>query len=398
MRASTILLVLLLFGFQKITAQELMPIQNFGENPGNLKMYIHLPPSANKVLPLVVVLHGCSQNAGMVAKQSGWNELANKYGFAVLYAQQKMSNNIGNCFCWYNANDVDKGKGENASITSMIEYTKAHYLIDSSKVFVTGLSAGAAMAVSMLATHPETFKAGAIFAGAPFNVASRFFTSLFAMQGWILKSPENWGKLVRAQNPNYQGFYPSIIVYQGKADAIVNKRNGYEIVKQWTNLQGIQPIPTQQIKRFAGKRFIEKNVYKNASLQDVVVYYKVKGLGHALMIDPGKCEMQGGKRKLFSTDKNYYSTYWTAVDFGLITPHTITGANTVNRFQQLTLSVPATEGTTYKWQIPKGCKSNNKNSNSISINWGKISGGVNVETKSQDGCKTVYQTKFIEVK
>ena len=149
MRYFFTLIVLFSSAFQSISAQELTPIENFGANPGNLKMYVHIPAVQTQTMPLVVVLHGCSQNAGMVAKQTGWNQLADEYGFAVLYAQQKMSNNMGNCFCWYNPGDVDKGKGENASITAMIDYLKQHYSIDSNRVFITGLSAGAAMAVSM---------------------------------------------------------------------------------------------------------------------------------------------------------------------------------------------------------------------------------------------------------
>lgn len=401
MRYILIVAFFLFSSSQSIFAQDLTAINDFGSNPGNLKMYVHVPlnPSSNKAMSLVVVLHGCSQNAGMIAKQTGWNLLADKYGFAVLYAQQKMSNNMGNCFCWYNPNDVDKGKGENASITSMMDYMKQHYSIDSNRVYITGLSAGAAMAVSMMATHPASFKAGAIFAGAPFKAANKFITGMFAMEGWVLKSPEHWGDLVRAQNPEYKGSYPTMIVYQGKADVVVNKRNGYEIVKQWTNLQGISARPTQRIKRYAGKKFIEKNVFQDAMQEDVVIYYKVRGLGHALLVDPGKCVQQGGKHKLYSADKNYYSTYWTAVDFGLITPYTISGNKSAKPYQQnLTFSVPSTEGAKYKWTFPSGCRIISKNGNTVNVNWGKVSGSVNVTVLYNDKCKTVYQTLFVDVK
>lgn len=390
---------LFLFTSLSLFAQDLTAVNDFGPNPGNLKMYMHLPSNQAKLMPLVVVLHGCSQNAGMVAKQTGWNQLADKYGFAVLYAQQKMSNNMGNCFCWYNPGDVDKGKGENASIAAMMDFMKQHYAIDSNRVFITGLSAGAAMAVSMMATHPESFKAGAIFAGAPFKAANKFITGMFAMEGWVLKNPQHWGDLVRAQNPNYKGPYPTMIVYQGKADVVVNKRNGYEIVKQWTNLQGIAATPSKRIKRFAGKKCIEKNVFQNSMQEDVVIYYKIRGLGHALLVDPGKCEMQGGKHKLYSADKNYYSTYWTAVDFGLITPYTINGTKIVKAYQQnLTFSVPSTKGEKYKWTFPSGCRIISKNGNMVNVNWGKASGAVNVTVLNNNKCKTVYQTLFVDVK
>lgn len=391
------IIVFFLFS-SSVSAQDLTAVPYFGPNPGNLKMYIHLPPIHANAMPLVVVLHGCSQNAGMVAKQTGWNKLADEYGFAVLYAQQKMSNNMGNCFCWYNPGDVDKGKGENASIAAMIDYMRQHFSIDSNRVYITGLSAGAAMAVSMMATHPETFKAGAIFAGAPFKTASSFFSGMLAMEGWILKSPEHWGDLVRTQNPNYKGSYPTMIVYQGKADVVVNKRNGYEIVKQWTNLHGIAATPTIHIKRFAGKKCIEKNVFKNAKQEDVVVYYKVRGLGHALLIDPGKCEQQGGKHKLYTTDKNYHSTYWTAVDFGLITPPTIEGPAMVKVLQSsLTFKAEDIANARYTWTFPRGCVVERKTNNTITVRWGKQPGSVNVIVKTSNKCKITYQTKYVSV-
>lgn len=131
--------------------------------------------------------------------------------------------------------------------------------------------------------------------------------------------------------------------------------------------------------------------------KDVVIYYKVRGLGHALLVDPGKCEMQGGKHKLYSADKNYYSTYWTAVDFGLITPHTINGTISVKAFQQnVTFSVPAIDGAKYKWIFPSGAKIISSNNNTVIVNWGKVSGSLNV-TVTKDKCKTVYQTLFVEV-
>jgi hypothetical protein len=154
-----------------------------------------------------------------------------------------------------------------------------------------------------------------------------------------------------------------------------------------------------RIKRFAGKKCIEKSVFQNTEKEDVVIYYKVRGLGHALLVDPGKCEQQGGKHKLYSADKNYYSSYWTAVDFGLITPHTISGDKSVKENQQnVTFSVPITDGAKYKWKFPSGCKIISNNGNSVIVNWGKVSGSVNVTVTNKDKCKTVYQTLFVDVK
>ena len=92
--------------------QAIQHVNSFGSNPGNLKMYLYKPAllDESKLVSLVVVMHGCLQNAGVVAKQSGWNKLADKYGFLVLYPQQRILNNPMKCFCWYNRNDIEKGQ------------------------------------------------------------------------------------------------------------------------------------------------------------------------------------------------------------------------------------------------------------------------------------------------
>ena len=85
--------VVLLFGCLSVCAQkDLRQVKSFGSNPGNLKMYLHTPPGsdAKTKMPLVVVLHGCTQNASVVANQNG---------FRVLYPQQRMVNNPMRCFC-----------------------------------------------------------------------------------------------------------------------------------------------------------------------------------------------------------------------------------------------------------------------------------------------------------
>lgn len=75
----------------------LVEIQGFGDNPGNLNGYYYAPQGLPADAPLVVVLHGCAQDAAGIARLSGWNRLAETYGFAVLYPQQKRANNLNNC-------------------------------------------------------------------------------------------------------------------------------------------------------------------------------------------------------------------------------------------------------------------------------------------------------------
>lgn len=381
--------------------QNLKRISNFGNNPGNLRMYTYVPEHLkdDSAAPLVVVLHGCLQNAKIVSRQTDWNKLADRYGFRVLYPQQRVWNNPEKCFCWYNKNDIEKDKGEVYSILQMIDYTKQNYTVDTSKVFVTGLSAGAAMSVSLMAVYPEVFNAGAIFAGGPYKAATNIWTGMMAMYGWRVKKPEAWGKYVREQNPNYNGAYPKMIVYHGKMDIVVNRRNATEIVKQWANLHSISEKPTEIIPRFSGNKNIERRAHKDSNGNEAVIYYRIKGVGHALPVDPGKCESKGGRMKPFSADKNFFSTYWAAVDFGLIAPATILGERKVKKFQKaVSFSVSANNGSSYIWAVNKGCRIvSGQGTNSVVVDWSDENGFVNVTEIQGRKCRKPYSTLSVEV-
>ena len=79
----------------------MIELKDFGPNPGELKAFLHLPPQPEGKLPLVIAMHGCLQNSQIYAKETGWNELADKQGFAVLYPEQVPTNNPNNCFSWF---------------------------------------------------------------------------------------------------------------------------------------------------------------------------------------------------------------------------------------------------------------------------------------------------------
>lgn len=388
------------FLFAAVTANaQLSRVKHFGKNKGHLKMYVHVPAGIdkNKEAPMVVVLHGCLQCAGSVASQTGWNKLADEHGFYVLYPQQRATNNMQKCFKWYKRKHLKKGKGENASIMSMVGYMKSSYRIDSSKVFITGLSAGAAMSVIMMADYPETFNAGAIFAGGPYKVANGMVQGMMSLLGWRLKSPQKWGDLVRMQNTLYKGAYPRMIIYQGNKDKVVNKRNGVELMEQWTNLHGIGTTASETIPAFLNNGDIQRNAYQSKDGKEVVTFYKVNGLGHALIIDPGKCKYEGGRRGFFSKDKNYFSTLWTAYDFGLIQMPLISGKEVVAPNEKgVMYTVAANADAKYEWSLPQGCKiTNAPGSNVVFVDWGNSAGAIHVTEIDGQGCKKQYKTLFV---
>ena len=196
-------------------------------------MFTFAPPRLAPSPALVVVLHGCTQTAASYDLGAGWSTLANRHGFALLLPQQQPSNNPKNCFTWFQRQDATRDQGEALSIRQMVEKAILDFGIDRSRVYVTGLSAGGAMASVMLATYPEIFAAGAIVAGLPYGAAANVQEALECMfKGRTCPSLE-WAELVRRASP-HQGPWPKISVWHGSADAIVKPSNADEIIKQWT--------------------------------------------------------------------------------------------------------------------------------------------------------------------
>jgi poly(hydroxyalkanoate) depolymerase family esterase len=178
----------------------LTEVTGFGSNPGALRMFEYVP--ADPQPALVVVLHGCTQTAASYDFGAGWSTLADRHGFVLLLPEQQRANNAKNCFNWFRAGDIERGRGEAMSIRNMVEKMIVDHGIDRRRVFVTGLSAGGAMTSVMLATYPDAFAAGAIIAGLPYGTATNVNEAFGSMGQVRARSAREWGDLVRAASPH----------------------------------------------------------------------------------------------------------------------------------------------------------------------------------------------------
>jgi poly(3-hydroxybutyrate) depolymerase len=137
----------------------LVQVSSFGSNPGALSMYTYTPAGLATGRPVVVALHGCTQTASDYYTHSGWPALADRWQFEVVFPQQSSANNSSQCFNWFSTADDTRGNGEAASIKSMVDKAVADHGSDTSRVFVTGLSAGGGMTADLLAAYPDVFAA-----------------------------------------------------------------------------------------------------------------------------------------------------------------------------------------------------------------------------------------------
>lgn len=216
----------------------LRPMPDFGSNPGALRMGLHVPDGLTAKAPLVVVLHGCAQTAAGYAAGAGWITLADRHGFAVLCPEQVRANNVNLCFNWFEEADVRRGGGEAASIAQMVRRAVADLDLDGRRVFVTGLSAGGAMAAALLATYPELFAAGAIIAGLPYGAASGVNQALGAMRRIPDLSATAWGDKVRAAAPSPPR-WPKVAIWHGDADTTVTPAAAEALARQWCDVHAV---------------------------------------------------------------------------------------------------------------------------------------------------------------
>ncbi|MBV1799135.1 PHB depolymerase family esterase [Siccirubricoccus sp. G192] len=126
----------------RTAAPHLTEVQDFGPNPGALRMLSFVPEGLPEGAPLVVALHGCTQNAAGYDRGCGWSDLARQLGFALLLPEQRQANNPNRCFNWFEPGDTARDAGEAASIRQMVAHMLAAHRLDPRRVFVTGLSAG----------------------------------------------------------------------------------------------------------------------------------------------------------------------------------------------------------------------------------------------------------------
>ena len=299
----------------QVDAQEhrLVEVTGFGSNPGELRMYAYVPDDLPANAPLVVVLHGCTQSAGSYNKGAGWSTLADRHGFALLFPQQQWNNNPLRCFNWFKPEDNERERGEPLSITQMVDRMAIDHGIDRRRVFVNGTSSGGAMTTVLLATYPEVFAGGAVLSGVPYRTAKGLQEGLESIFQGRCRSGREWGDLVRAAS-SHQGPWPKLSVWHGDADTAVKPVNAEEIIKQWTDVHGLDANPTMQMT-VAG---YPRRVWQGPDGEELIESYTITGMSHGAALDPGAEPHQCGTAAPFFNAVGISSTHRIADFWGLL--------------------------------------------------------------------------------
>ena len=212
---------------------------DFQSEAGARKYWLYVPASYDraKPAPLVVMLHGCTQDANDFARGTRMNQRAEEEGFIVVYPEQGAVNNPLKCWNWFDAGHQERGNGEPAIIAGITRAVGANYAIDSTRVFMAGISAGAAMANIVAVTYPELFAAVALHSGIEYKSATSVLDARKAMMEGSADSTAP-GKLAFAAMGERARAIPVLIINGGQ-DKSVPVLHARQLEQQWRTMAAL---------------------------------------------------------------------------------------------------------------------------------------------------------------
>ena len=241
---------------------------------GVRRFRLYKPPGLlhSERLPLMVMLHGCGQDARSFAMSTRMNRLALRERFLVLYPEQDRLANGQGCWNWF---DTSSGRAfrEAALIMKAIEQVCWFQPIDRSRIAIAGLSAGASMAALLVSRHPERFKAVVMHSGIAPGTAHSTMSALGAMHGFRATKP------LAAMPEEGTEHWPPLMVIHGSADAVVSPHNALAAAEAWSDAVGAKATKARTVQRGQRYPMVVTDFKRKGST--VATLVEVHGLAHA---------------------------------------------------------------------------------------------------------------------
>ena len=247
------------------------------DGPRAYKLYVPSRYDKSRPAPLLVVLHGCTQNPDDIARGTRFNEIAEQSGMLVAYPEQPQKYNGLKCWNWFDSAHQTRGKGEPALIASIAQRVMNDYSVDARRVFIAGISAGGAMALTVAYAYPELFAAAGIHSGIAYGAVTNVAGAMVAMKSGAPEPASLSAAVVRGMGSARH--FPAI-VFQGKADKSVNFVNSAQIVSQLA--ESWKPSPLARIGESSGDNSgyrVTTRMYGNGKA--LIEEWLVDELGHA---------------------------------------------------------------------------------------------------------------------
>ncbi|MFJ9719393.1 PHB depolymerase family esterase [Streptomyces sp. NPDC101213] len=256
----------------------LTEVTGFGTNPSALRMYVYAPAAVTAHPAVLVAVHWCGGSGPDMHAGTEYARLADRYGFVIVYPSVTRSSK---CFDVSSPQALRRDGGSDpVGIKSMIDWVSAAYSADASRVFVTGISSGAMMTNVLLGDYPDVFAAGAAFAGVPFGCFATTDGSEWnsaCSGGAVVRTPRQWGDLVRGAHPGYTGPRPRVQLWHGTEDDVLRYPNFGEEIKQWTEVRGTGQTPSATDSPQAGWT---RTRYGGTGDRAPVEAVSLQGVGH----------------------------------------------------------------------------------------------------------------------
>lgn len=266
----------------------------YNGSAGSRPYFVYTPVNyrVGKVVPLIVMLHGCFQTPADFAAGTQMDQLADQKQFVVVYPQQTRTYNLNTCWNWFDPMHQSRGSGEPAiiaGITQTVEHNPAQWTIDARRVYVAGISAGAAMAVILGVTYPDIFAAIGVHSGVEYKAASTPIDAItVTRQGG--PDPTQQGQVAYQAMGSAARVVPTI-VFQGTNDSALSPINGDQVIQQWMrtdhlaskntyNASYTSPSSTTHGQVTGGYSYTIYT-WNDSTKHEVQEYWKVNGLGHA---------------------------------------------------------------------------------------------------------------------
>jgi poly(hydroxyalkanoate) depolymerase family esterase len=259
----------------------------FGNAAGRRAYKLYVPARKSDALrPLLVMLHGCTQSADDFAAGTQMNRLADEQDLLVLYPEQDSQANASKCWNWFKPQDQQRGAGEPLLIAGIVREVVSRHEVDPRRIFVAGLSAGAAMAVVLGETYPELFAGVGAHSGLPYGSAHDIPSALASMKGGKGGMPGVTVPRPAGAPRRKAAQAVPLIVFHGDRDHTVQQTNGAQIVQQALDAYGAPAAggalraSTQSGVASGGRRY-SRTVHADAEGQIWIENWILSGAGHA---------------------------------------------------------------------------------------------------------------------
>jgi poly(hydroxyalkanoate) depolymerase family esterase len=248
--------------------------RSYTNSAGTRSYKLYIPSGyIGQTVPLIVMLHGCTQSPDDFATGTRMNELAEEHTFLVAYPAQAGKANIQKCWNWFQAADQQRGRGEPSLIAGITRQVVEEYEVAEGGVYVAGMSAGGAMAAIMGATYPDLYAAVGVHSGLAPGAANDLSSAFTAMrQGGPVIAHKD------VLSEGYQEVLPTIIFHRD-GDTTVHPRNGDRLLAHSGNGSSLR-VRTRQGQVPGGYKYTGFT-YRDAEGRDLVERWSVHGLGHA---------------------------------------------------------------------------------------------------------------------